>query len=267
MGNRQTDALHYTLLPPVPGTAAALLRAVAWELAWAADNGTGKCFLSYRGIASRLGMEKCHDAVIRAVDWLDAIGFLRRYRKTWADTGANVNNDYFLREVIDVPEEAVGNRGGVKCFEGWVSRVEGSKAILFAHPAWATPLPHPKGRRPRNEAPPWLKRVVAENDLVVAENYQGGSSELPGWWFRTTRVVAENDQGGSSELPKPFILTLHKTLEKTLQQGWGPPPTLYTFYTNTRGQAYGRGRGETGDSQQHSICPASYCPPSPVLPP
>lgn len=44
MGNRQTDAVHYTAFPSFPGISAKAVRAVAWELAWAANNETRRCW-------------------------------------------------------------------------------------------------------------------------------------------------------------------------------------------------------------------------------
>ena len=208
MGNRHTDALHYTLLPPVPSVSGTTLRAVAWELCWMAgtDNGNA-CWPSYRDLADRARTTRT--VVIRAMRWLWAIDLIVRAqsRANEERPGWQASNEYSLRGVVDIPEAEVGYRSGVKAFEGWIQRVPG-RTLLFAHPAW----------------------VVSQEDHMVSQRYQGVPQEYRsgifqelGWYPRDTGVVSLGDRGGISGGPKPLNRTLQQTLKRILQGRPDPP--------------------------------------------
>lgn len=178
MGNRQTDALHYTAFPSVPGVSAASLKAVASGLAFAADNETGACFPSYRDLADRGGMTR--RGAIEVVGWLEAIGFITVQARKQRGGKESTSNLYTLREVVDIPEEEVHYRKGVKAFRGWTARIPGN-TLLFTHPMWCrdcTTVVKPVHQGGEGASPEsltellksTLKRMLKENDSTTTSS-------------------------------------------------------------------------------------------------
>jgi len=203
MSNRHTDALHYTLLPPVPGVDLGTLRAVAWELCWTAST-ENACWPSYRDLADRLGGID-RKAVIRAMRWLWALDLVTTAEGQCNSSrpGWQGSNRYSLRGVVDIPEAQAEYRQGVKAFEGWTQRVPG-RTLLFAHPAWAA------------------GEVGAIDHHVGVMDHPGSGLGPLGWWFRTTGVGVINPWGSGPKPPKPLIEHLQSTLKRTLK-GSAPP--------------------------------------------
>ncbi len=255
MGNRQTDALHYTAFPSVPGVSAASLKAVAWGLAFAADNETGMCYPSYRDLADRGGMTR--RGAMDAVWWLGAIGFVAVQARKQNGGKEPTSNLYTLKEVLDIPEAEVNYRKGVKAFRGWTARVPGN-TLLFTHPLWCRDL----------------------TTLVKGLHYGSEGSSLR-WCRDNTTVVKAVHQGSEGASPESLRELLKSSLNVMLKEDDSTPttssPPVFETYTGQETCQTKMG----GDSQEKPQYPAPVldtalgpayplgpaCPPVPLGPP
>lgn len=251
MGNRQTDALHYTAFPSVPGVSAARLKAVAGGLAFAADNEKRTCYPSYRDLADRGGITK--RGAIEAVSWLEALGFMEVQARQVKGSKESTSNLYTLREVVDIPEAEVHYRKGVKAFRGWAARVPG-ETLLFSHPKWCRDC----------------------TTLVQGLHYGSEGSSLQ-WCSDDTTMVMAVHHGGEEPSPKSLTELLKLTLKGMLEEN---DSTATTSPSPVQSPSTGQGdcQAKTGDGSQEepknpvppAVPPADgsepACPPVPAGP-
>jgi hypothetical protein len=260
MGNRQTDALHYTVIPSVPGVSGATLKAVAWELAFAADNETGTCFPSYRDTAERAGLTRRW--AIEAVAWLEAIVLLVKQGRMRGRGKGPASNLYTFPKVVDIPPAQVEERGGVKAFEGWGERVPGCKNPLFTHPLWCR-----------------------EITMMVKGVHHYSEEASPSWCGELTMMVQGTHHDGDGASPESLRELPKSTLKEMLKEN---DSTATTSPSPVESPSTGQGtcQSKSGDGPQEKpkdpapgLAPAREsvfeaarpvepaCPPAPQGPP
>ncbi len=206
MSNRHTDALHYALLPDVPGMLGSTLKQVAWELCWHATD-AGKCWASNQTVAEGTGLDR--GTVRKAIKWLWAITLIKEIEERWTDEGDRTSNMITLRQVVDIPEGAADHKSGVKAFQGWEERVIRTDSMRFGHSAWAR----------------WTPRVGAPDTegwvyyapTVGALRTDGGCVQHPRWVYHAGTVGAHGTDGGCVAHPKPSYESLRLFLSENTQ--------------------------------------------------